>query len=300
MYSFADLATAVRDPYRGFVELNCLYYKYRSSAPYFDEGVDIFAEDWDNLVILDACRADEYSRYCLSGGDLEYRISRAGATDEFLTANFSNRDLHDTIYVSGNPWYVRLRDQLNSSVYKFINVRGKSETSKDDGINELTIGPGPITAAAKRTAKRYPNKRLIVHYIQPHTPYIGPTGQKEFEVTRGMWNQVKESDVSDKTLRKAYRENLKIVLNDVEQLINELPGRSVVTADHGEYLGERSRPIPVKTYGHFAGLYTEPLVRIPWHVFASENRKSFISEEPEAQDTDESVSEQLEALGYKL
>lgn len=300
MYSLGDLLSGLRHPQRGIVELNSLFHRARSNEPYYDQGIDVFEQDWDNLIILDACRADEYERQRLSGGTLMRRRSRAGATNEFLAANFRDRQLFDTVYVSANPWFVRLRDDLNSAVHEFVNVRGKQETSEDDGFDELTIGPDAVTEVAKDAAGSYPRKRLVIHYIQPHTPYIGPTGREEFEVTRGMWNQVKESDVSDETLRRAYRENLELVLNSVRDLIPKLPGRTVLTADHGEYLGERSGPLPVKTYGHFRGLYTDPLVDVPWHVFDGDSRKDIRSEQPSSDTNDESVDEQLLALGYKV
>jgi hypothetical protein len=37
-----------------------------------------------------------------------------------------------------------------------------------------------VTEAALEAAEWYPNERLIVHYLQPHAPYIGPTGVNEF------------------------------------------------------------------------------------------------------------------------
>lgn len=302
MYSLDDVLTGLRDPQRGIIELNSLFHRARSSEPYYDKGIDIFEQDWDNLIILDACRADEYERQRLSGGDLTRKTSRAGATNEFLAANFRNRQLLDTVYVSANPWFLRLKNNLNSAVHKFINVRDKQKTSDDDKFDELTISPDPVSKIAKKTAKAYPKKRLIIHYIQPHTPYIGPTGQEAFEVTRGMWNQVKKSDISDDTLKKAYRENLDIVLNSVQSLIPQLPGRTVLTADHGEQLGERSMPLPVKTYGHFRGLYMAPLVNVPWHVFNDGSRKEIRPEQPMSDTDSESIDidNQLRALGYKL
>lgn len=280
--------------------MNSWYHRLRSSEAYHDKGIDIFAQDWDTLIILDACRYDEYLRQRPAGGELRVVTSRAGATNEFLRANFTGRELHDTVYVSGNPWYARLRDELNSSVFRFVNVRGKHEVSETDGLDELTVGPGPVSAAARRSLESHPNKRHIVHYIQPHTPYIGPTGREHFEITRGMWNQVNASEVSDEVVRRAYRENLELVLEEVEELVNEIPGKTVVTADHGEYLGERSAPIPVRTYGHFVGLYTDPLVKVPWHVFVNGERPSIVEEESVSDDADSLVEDQLQALGYRL
>jgi len=38
---------------------------------------------------------------------------------------------------------------------------------------------------------------------------------------------------------EAYNENLDIVLTEIEALLDELDGKSVITADHGNLVGER-------------------------------------------------------------
>ncbi|WP_227374919.1 hypothetical protein [Haladaptatus halobius] len=37
----------------------------------------------------------------------------------------------------------------------------------------------------------------------------------------------------------------------------------VVSADHGEFLGERLFPTPVQIYGHSDGVYMEEFVKVP-------------------------------------
>ncbi|WP_276299025.1 hypothetical protein [Halorussus lipolyticus] len=299
MYSLAQIKTGLRNPWRTAVELNTFVHSRFGRCDYNPAGIDIFEQDWDNLIVLDACRYDEYERQSPDGGRVESRTSRAGATYEFLTANFTGRELHDTVYVSANPWYQKIRDQLGSSLHQYVPVRSKAG-EEADSIEELTVGPEPVSEKAREANDNYPNKRLLIHYLQPHTPYLGPTGREEFEIKKGMWKQVKESDVSDETLWQAYRENLELALDSVSELIADLPGKTVVTADHGEHLGDRSGPIPVKTYGHFVGLYTEELVKVPWHVYDNGERKEIVSEAPESDSATEDVDRQLEALGYKL
>lgn len=63
----------------------------------------------------------------------------------------------------------------------------------------------------------------------------------------------------DARLRKAYTENLKIVLKYVSDLVEELPGDNiVVTADHGERLGENNH------YSHASGVDDPLLLEVPW------------------------------------
>jgi len=44
-------------------------------------------------------------------------------------------------------------------------------------------------------------------------------------------------------------------------------GKTVITSDHGNYIGERPSPIPIQEYGPSRGLYDEPMVRVPWLVY---------------------------------
>jgi hypothetical protein len=82
--------------------------------------------------------------------------------------------------------------------------------------------------------------------MQPHWPYLGPAGEK---FKRGPFHEViRKTDATHEDVIEAYRENLDIVLGEVEPLLRDLTGKTVVSADHGELLGDRERPIPIRTY----------------------------------------------------
>lgn len=59
-------------------------------------------------------------------------------------------------------------------------------------------------------------------------------------------------------IRKAYRENLKFVLQYVKDLIKYLPGKTIITSDYGELLGEAGE------YGHSFHKPLPALVEVPW------------------------------------
>jgi len=63
-------------------------------------------------------------------------------------------------------------------------------------------------------------------------------------------------------------------------LIRELDGKSVVSADHGELLGERLLPFTSRKYGHFEYLAAEQLRRVPWHVVDSDDRRRIVADAP--------------------
>jgi hypothetical protein len=99
-----------------------------------------------------------------------------------------------------------------------------------------------------------------------------------------------------------YEENLAVVLPYIEGLLTELGGKTVVTSDHGNLLGERTSPIPVRDWGHPLSLYAEELVSVPWVTFENGERRQVIAEayEPDQRaTTDEIVEERLKQLGYK-
>jgi len=277
--------------------LNRLYYTIRNSDEYNADGIDVFTQDWDNLVILDACRYDYFAEQSNLDGTLSTRISRASATREWVRANFTDRRLHDVVYVSANPNYCKVADEIRAEVHAYIDVW------RDDtlvGEQNTIVPPETVTEHALSAAEEYPNKRLLVHYVQPHYPFIGPTGKEHFDPTATLKEVSVKYDLTDDRLERAYRENLDLVLDEAERLLEKLHGKTVVSADHGELLGERLSPFPLRAYGHPNGVYVDELVEVPWLVHQNGERRDIVAEEPVEQDDieDEALEEQLRNLGY--
>jgi hypothetical protein len=146
-----------------------------------------------------------------------------------------------------------------------------------------------------------------VHYIQPHYPFIGETGRQiehgavtgdgviaNERKVRSIWDQLESGSVDREVVWQAYRENLELVLPEVERLLDGLVGKSVVTSDHGNSFGELS------VYGHPGGVYLTSLVKVPWLEIDSDTRKHV--EEGRIQqknaEVDNDVSDRLTDLGY--
>jgi hypothetical protein len=291
-YTLGDIRRGLADPRRALSELNQLYNHYRAGQRYNPEGIDIFAEDWDNLLILDACRYDEFERRATLPGRTEHRISRGSTSPEFVRGNFTNRSLHDVVYVSANGWYANLNDDIGAEVHAFKFV-------ERDAMGGLTSRPETVAAAARDAAENYPDKRLIVHFMQPHQPYLGPAGER-FDFSKHMIDTIRHANASREDVLRAYRENLDLVLGEVEPLLDGLAGKTVVTADHGELISDRERPIPVRRYGHPEGVYVESLVKVPWHVCEHDDRKETVAEPPVADEYDfDAVTQNLQDLGYR-
>lgn len=291
----------ISEPHLVVREFNKYYYRFRGPD---DDAVDIFDEDWDNLLLLDACRYDTFEQRADLPGSLEKRMTRSSSTLEYLDEYIDGADLRDVVYVTANPQLYRKQDNIDINLHQIINVW--QEEGWDDEFR--TVRPETVGEAAIRAQEEYPNKRIVVHFIQPHYPFIGPTGQAHFDLdSLDFWNRVStgEITVDEDVLWRAYEENLDVVLPTVEHLLTELQGKTVVTADHGEMIGERASPIPMREYGHPTELRTKELVTVPWLEYQNGERREITREENDSiKEMDEMdsdvVDERLEDLGYAM
>ncbi len=285
-------------------KLSQFYNQARSDVDYNPDGLDIFKQDWDNLLILDACRYDLFESVWDFEGELRPVVSRGSATPEFLRGNFRGRTLHDTVYVTTNPMYQRHADEIDVSFHDVINL-WTGDTWNDE---HETVLPEVVTEEAVKAQEKYPNKRLLVHYMQPHYPFIGSDvtfdkGHVGTDEPEGLttWMQVMagEVDIERDELWDIYQENLKIALPHVYELVEALLGKSVVTSDHGNMFGERSSPIPIQEWGHPPGIWTEELVKVPWLEISNPVRKTITADPPTDTSTDSTQTEErLRSLGY--
>ncbi|MFC6825965.1 hypothetical protein [Halopelagius fulvigenes] len=309
MYSASQIRYGLENPQVGLRELNRRFWDRAGRRAYNPDGTDIFEEDWDNLLILDGCRYDYFaeavSEYEIDG-ELESRTSRGSATKEFLRGNFHGRDLRDTVYVTASTMLYQenvFRDGVDVNLHATVDVWEEGIDFGEDGVH-----PSTVADAAREAAEKYPKKRLVVHFVQPHAPYIGTRGRELFpdlapnplsEQFRGV------RDVPDEYFETVYRENLELALDEVVPLLRDLRGRSVVTADHGMLLGERERPIPIRSYGHPSRLYVEEMVEVPWFVHDTGDRKDIVAgdaqggyERKRDDELDERAREHLRSMGY--
>mgnify|MGYP006280456541 CR=1 FL=1 len=275
--------------------LNRLYHTRLGRWDYNRNGVDVFEEDWDNLIILDAARPELFeSRY---PGRVERRTSRGACTIEFLRGNFRGRDLSDTVYVTANPHLSGYRDELDVILHEVVDVwGGENWSSLFD-----TVLPETVEEEALKASESFPGKRLVIHFMQPHYPFIYE-GEPEIEPgTRNIWQKASrgELEVSGEDAGRGYRQTFDRAWESVENLIEGLEGKTVVTSDHGNIYNERISPIPVKDWGHPIGIYDSKLVEVPWLKFDGDRRE--ISSESSRYDDDvdeEEIKEKLGKLGY--
>lgn len=242
-----------------------------------NKGTFVMNEDWDNLIILDACRYDTFRE--VTGSIVDHRISRGSATSEFLIENFSGKKYNDTVIVTAHP-YIDLI--VKDSFYEVISVW---KYGWNEELN--TVLPQTIADEALRAEKRYPNKRLIIWFMQPHYPFIGnpelcPLGYKSArEYAKGLenqtrnltpWQRASRGEVGIYEVWAAYKENLKIVVPFAFKLAQNLRGKTVITSDHGNALKNLFFPF-IKIVGHPDRIYIPELIKVPWLEFKSKERK---------------------------
>ncbi|MCO8266123.1 hypothetical protein ACOZ4B_19085 [Haloferax prahovense] len=280
-------------------------------SPTRSDSVRVMDEDWDTLVLLDACRVDLFEERVDTSAYDEYRhVTSAGSTTrEWVRQNFTGGEYGDTVYVTANPYVSREAGDAFHELY---------EVWLDDFDDELrTVHPSDVTEAAIEAHEAHPDKRVVVHYMQPHHPFIGARtlqfagwqiegethGEGDGEAggrPRTPWDALWMGAVSRDELWEAYGDNLSLVMDSVEELRSAVSGRLVVTSDHGNLLGERVFPAQIRGYGHPKGIRTPELVEVPWAVADGDDRRRVHAGDAESASASEreEMKDRLRDLGY--
>lgn len=256
---------------------------------------------WDNLIILDACRFDTFKnvyREYLPEEKLKRVESEGTSTGEWLVKTFPEK--YDLTYYSTNPYVNSVGIPLSkcNEIYPwdwrasdhFSRIIDVWERKWDEKFE--TVLPGDLNDMVLETKA---SGKKIIHYMQPHQPYISlgsygswkearnrTKGDPEdgvggivrslegaIEMTLGkefLWKtkkvfKMKPITGQEKTWRAAggtkgliryYEDNLHKVMEKAVELLREIEGTTVITADHGEAFGEGGvwfheidTPIPV-------------------------------------------------------
>lgn len=301
-----------------FLLINKQFWKIRHNSK-----ASILNHDWDNLLIFDACRYDDFCEIAPYDQDrINPRQTVGSNTEQFLKKTFSEEQLHDTVYITANPQFFKHWDDLNEPNVVFHDtVSVIDEWDADLG----TVTPESVVKHARECHAKYPNKRLLIHFNQPHYPFIGSTAKSIREKTNKTiggsapmdhqtddfeWSEEDRfpsyvdainAGISRKRIRTAYRESIDQVIKRSQPLIDELPGKTVITADHGEHLGDRPVPFGGRLWGHPPGVRSTALCVVPWVEFDFDNRKGVTTDPPQAQSPvdNQVVDQRLRALGYR-
>lgn len=309
-YSVADFRRAIRNPKLAIKELLYIKYTlamnvnkrwYQRERP--KEQTDVMEEDWDNLIILDAARPEFLSATSVElGGEYGTRISAGSESWSFMRENFAGETHHDTVYITANPHARKLEDSV---FYKRASLI-ESEWNETAG----TVPPDRVVERTIASHESHPNKRIISHFMQPHYPFLDSSLSSlghinTVESEDDPWSQLNIwgmfADISRDEVISAYQKNHEIAAQAASKLATRLDGKTVITADHANLIGERGRPVPVRMYGHPPNFYKTELIRVPWIACDYDERRTVTAESPvsvEQQLDEQTVSERLAALGY--
>lgn len=282
-------------------------------------GTNVYERDWDVLVILDACRfdamaevADEYAFL-----DSVDSIWSVGSTShEWVAKTFTEEwadEIADTAYVTGNGY---INYTVTDGVYPpsggiaplcwprwnvvdleaFELVDTVWRDGRDYGIP--TVPPHVMTDRAVATAREHDPRRLVVHYMQPHGPYMAdavedrellPTAADDVETFASVMETENRAAAWER-----YLDNLRFVLDEVECLLENVDANRVaISSDHGHLLGE---------FGiseHPGGCPLPAAKKVPWVETTATDERT-LTPTVERVDTETSVENYLRDLGYAV
>lgn len=238
-------------------------------------------ENWDVLMVLDACRYDAFERVWRQmphgqlKGQLDKRISVGSHTVTWLKQTFRDRDRDAAriVYLATNPHISKRHMARLGMDAGFAHIEELYQTRWDD--RERTVMPAAVAEEYLRLRDAMPGRKFILHFLQPHTPYVGKTRVRTSTSAEmpgavdadGVPNSgptelalIEDCQISLAQGLQAYDDNLRLVLDCVMGLLPKISGRVAITADHGELFGEYG------IYGHPEELYVPELIEVPWFV----------------------------------
>jgi len=274
----------------------------------------ITCSEWRNLILLDACRYDVFKQVVeklniFPKHKMQPAISYSSSTPEFVRKIIlENKDIfRDVVYVSANPM---VDSSLRSLGVNPEDVFYKYIPAWRIAWNRFynTVLPEDLFLIALKTFIKYPSQKMVIHFIQPHFPYISDKYmhinklvysdimqalKRGFLHRRGAINDddtfvmfirlaklflscgalssilshdfCKYVKKRNEEILKAYVTNLLKVLPYAKRLSEILPGKTIITSDHGEALGEFiHKYIPIRLWGHISRIKIPCLILVPY------------------------------------
>jgi hypothetical protein len=253
----------------GTAYLRCLQALGRR-LPY---GTNVYDREWDVLVVLDACRADLLASVAseipfLDG--VETVRSVGSSSSEWLENTFvGHAETARTVMVTANTWTDRY---LDADDFRALDAVWKYAWDDTHG----TVPAAAVTDRAIAAAREYDPDRLVVHYMQPHHPFVpepiagddglARTGSHSNDANP--WVLLRRGEIDSETVWSAYEANLRYVLESVETLLENVEGRVAITADHANCFGEWG------LYGHPMYTPVPALLAVPWAETTASDRRT--------------------------
>lgn len=315
-HGIKGLKYSTEDLFQGALARGGMFHNY---------GIDFLEEDWDLLILLDACRADvmedvseEYDyvesfdsriscashsrewihKTFMEGGKtpvewLQTRLKMVQNPDdnELYAERFQTSEFPNLAYVTWNH-FSRILDEDQFFLLDEVWRYGWDDSRK-------AIGPRSMTDRAIDVARTDNPDRMIVHYMQPHTPFRANFDEEER--SNGMngnmnpYTKLQQGIIERGEFWEMYKDNLRWVLDDLEVLLENVNAEKVViSADHGNSIGEWG------SYGHRPYTPLSGVKEVPWVETSATDERTYEPElERETADLkSDTVKKRLQDLGY--
>jgi len=280
---------------------------YRKSLHYVSaltvNGESIFADEWDMLIVLDACRFDLFKEVAPNYDYIE-RIDNRSSVDTMTPVWMEKTFTENTRSVTQNTYYLCANpasdEMLSDSWFETLDEIWRYEW--DDQVGNVRAES--VTKRAITVGREQQPNKLLVHYNQPHWPFI-----PDMETSDGqgiqlsqfgehqehrVWERLRRGDVSKEKVWEGYRENLRYVLDSVGVLMENIDADSVIiTSDHGNALGEWG------IYGHPAHMPVPAIRQVPWAETTATDSETMTDHlEYTGENMTANVKQKLRDLGY--
>jgi len=229
-----------------------------------DQKKLIEEENWDNLILFDACRYDFFEK--LYPEYLEGELIKAHNRGVSWTYSWFSefcRNMNDVTLFTAAPvavhkWKEKGQGDYDSEEH-FEEIPNWQEYDWD--FEEGTATPLKINEVVRRKD----SERNFIRYLKPHPPFINTPLE---EVTKGEGKIQRtekaliEGEITEQDLRDAYEKNVRIAFEGAVDLIPDLDGNIVVTSDHGTALNENSYLFHARSYPEMPCLNHVPWFRV--------------------------------------
>jgi len=173
---------------------------------------DFVSQDEFALVVLDACRHDFFERTYENylSGELDCVWSPANQTPVWVPRTWPGS--YDLTYVSANPFVSRFEYDIDDTEYCASEHFSEVIEAWDFGWDhELqTTPPKPVTDASLKIAADSAKTRLVVHYIQPHVPYIAENRIEQLFIDES----VDYNDIAEERRREFLEDRSEITVEE--------------------------------------------------------------------------------------
>lgn len=295
----------------------------KAFAQYADyKATPIWDVEWDICLVLDATRYDLWKEVAPEYNlPIESKCSVGSASVEWIDKTFSDRyygDWKDTAHVSANPHTGHPSDfsKHTTDVYPlrehglpYLDEVWVDQWHTKDGLK--TVIPERVTERAMYAWDTQTGfDKLLVHYMQPHIPFRkhpewSPGWSNKLQFGKPLsqygkkddWDKLKAGLIEEDELWDAYKDNLRWVLEEVQRWQETTDATILITADHGNAMGEFG------IYGHSPGNGLPELRKVPFVTIEGNGHRemdyTLNTSPPVLSDDNPGRNAQLQALGYK-